>query len=84
MTKEEIKVAYLEWIKDYCNIKQLDHDDLPGGIKLALSELQKLDPLDFRITSEKIADLGQTYSNDGNIPKYIYNYLAPYRKIRFL
>ena len=82
MTKEELRVTYLEWIEDYCNDK-FDIGDLPGGIKLALDNLTELDPLSFNVSSEKLSDMSQTFTNDGNVPKFIYNWLSPYRKVRW-
>ncbi len=81
MTLVEIKLAYLEWIEDYTS-NQFDIDNLPGGIKLALDNLVELDPLDFNITSEKLSDMSQTYANDGNIPKFIYNWINPYKRLK--
>lgn len=81
MTPEEIKQAYLEWIEDYSNNK-FDKDNLPGGVKLALDNLVKIDPLRLNILSEKIADLSQTYTNDGNIPQFIYNWIKPYKRVK--
>lgn len=82
MTPEEIKQAYLNWIEDYCN-NEFDKDNLPGGVKLALDQLVEIDPLDFNIASEKLSDMSQTYANDGDIPKFIYKWLNPYKKLRW-
>jgi len=82
MTPEEIKQAYLNWIEDYCN-NEFDKDNLPGGVKLALDQLVEIDPLDFNIASEKLSDMSQTYVNDGDIPKFIYKWLNPYKKLRW-
>lgn len=82
MTKEELKLAYFAWIEDYCNDK-FDIDKLRGGVKLALDNLIELDPLSFNITSEKLSDMSQSFSNDGDVPKFIYNWLSPYRKIKW-
>lgn len=81
MAPGEIKQAYLEWIEDYTNNK-FDKDNLPGGVKLALDNLVKIDPLRLNILSEKIADLSQTYANDGNIPQFIYNWIKPYKRVK--
>lgn len=81
MTEEEIKLEYFKFIQDYTNNK-FDIDDLPGGIKLALNQLIEIDPMSFNVTSEKLSDLSQTFSNDGNIPKFILNYLNPYRRLK--
>lgn len=84
MTGEQIKQAYLDWIEDYCN-NTFDKDDLPGGVKLALDQLVKIDPLDFNIQSEKIGDLSQTFANDdGDIPNFIYKWIKPYKRLRSL
>lgn len=84
LTDEEIKQAYFEYIQDYCNNYDLNISSLKGGIKLALSELVKTDPMSFSVTSEKLSDLSQTFANDGGIPKHIINYLTPYKRIKSL
>lgn len=84
MTKEELKPLYIEWIKDYCNIKVINEDHLPGGVQLALDQLLELDPLQFNIASEGIDGLSQTFSNDGDIPKHIYKYLRPYKRVKII
>ena len=83
MTPEEIRKEYLEWIERYCNNK-FDEGNLPGGIKLALDNLIKLDPLSFNVVSEKLSDMSQTFSNDGGIPKFIYAWINPYVRLRSL
>ncbi|MGJ0848183.1 hypothetical protein ACR77J_15945 [Tissierella praeacuta] len=83
MTEIEVKQAYLEWIEDYTNNK-FDKDNLPGGIKLALNNLVELDPLSFNVVSEKLSDMSQTFTNDGNIPKFIYNWINPYKRLKSL
>lgn len=83
MTEEQIRQAYLDWIEDYCNNK-FDRDNLPGGIKLALDQLVEIDPLDFNIASEKLSDMSQAYANDGEIPKFIYNWISPYKRLKSL
>jgi len=83
MTEEQIKQAYLEWIGRYCNNK-FDMGNLPGGIKLALDNLVKLDPLEFNIASESLSDMSKTYVNDGDIPKFIYKWIDPYKRLRSL
>lgn len=82
MTEEELKQAYFQWIQDYTNNK-FDDEVLPGGVQLALDNLIELDPLSFNISSEKLSDMSQTFTNDGSVPKFIYNWLAPYRKVRW-
>lgn len=82
MTKEESRVTYFEWIQDYCN-NEFDIGDLPGGVRLALDSLVEIEPLSFNVVSEKLSDMSQTFSNDGNVPKYIFNWLDPYRKVRW-
>lgn len=83
MTQEEIKQLYLEWIEGYCNNK-FNKNNLPGGIKLALDQLIEIDPLNFNITSEKLSDMSQTYANDGDIPKFIYKWINPYKRLKSL
>lgn len=84
MTEEQVRQAYLEWIEDYCN-NEFDKDDLPGGVELALDQLVKIDPMDFNIKSESIGDLSQTFSSsEGDIPKFIYKWLNPYKRLKSL
>lgn len=84
MSEEDIRTAYLEWIEKYCNNK-FSKDSLPGGIKLALDQLVEIDPFTFNITSEKISDMSQTFSdNGGDIPGYIYKWIDPYKRLRSL
>lgn len=83
MTDEEIKTSYIEWMEMKTNNK-FDIDNLPGGIKLALEQLIKTDPLSFSVTSEKLSDMSQTFANDGGVPKIIMDYLKPYRVLRFI
>ena len=83
MTPEQLKQLYLEWIEDYCNNK-FDENNLPGGVQLAVNNLADLDPLQFNVTSEKLSDMSQTYANDGEIPKFIYNWIKPYVRLRSL
>ena len=79
---EVIKNLYLDWIKDYCNNQFTG--GIPGGVILALDKLMEIDPLQYNLTSEKLSDMSKTYANDGSIPKYILNWLAPYRKLKSL
>lgn len=83
MTEEQIRQAYLEWIEDYTNNK-FEKDKLPGGIRLALDNLMQLDPLSFNVVSEKLSDMSQTFANDGDIPKFIYNWINPYKRLKSL
>lgn len=83
MTREEMKIAYLEWIEDYTNNKF--KDDLPGGIKLALNLMVEIDPLKFNVVNEKLSDMSVTYANEGGgIPKHILNYISPYKRVKSL
>ena len=83
MPDVDIQELYLEWIEDYCNNK-FDKGNLPGGVKLALNQLVEIDPLDFNITSEKLSDMSQSYANDGDIPKFIYKWINPYKRLKSL
>ncbi|CDZ74863.1 hypothetical protein ING2D1G_0704 [Peptoniphilus sp. ING2-D1G] len=79
--REKLKGLYLSQIEDYCNVI-FDVENFPAGVQLALDELVKVDPMKFNLTSEKLSDMAKTYSdNGGNIPRYILNWLAPYRRI---
>lgn len=81
MAKEELKNTYLKWIEDYCNNK-FKLSELPAGVQLALDKLVEIDPLSFNLTSERIADLGKTYASTGDIPIFIYKWLAPYKRVK--
>lgn len=79
--QEKLRQLYMLQIEDYCNV-YFDHDNLPAGVQLALDELVKVDPMKFNLTSEKLSDMAKTYSdNGGDIPKYILNWLSPYRRV---
>lgn len=80
---EDLTADYLAWIEDYCR-NNFDPDNLPGGVKLALNNLVKTDPLSFNVTSEKIADLSQTFANSGGVPAFILEWLSPYRRLKSL
>lgn len=81
MALSSLETLYLEHIEDYCNVT-FNREHLPSGVKLALQELIKVDPMQFSVTSEKLSDMAKTYSdNGGGIPKYILNWLSPYRRI---
>lgn len=80
MAVDLLRELYLEWIEDYCNVL-FDSENLPAGVKLALDELVSTDPLQFGVTSEKIADMSVTYGGvDGSIPSYILNWISQYRR----
>lgn len=85
LTKEEeqelLRSLYLEQIEDFCNVT-FDEEDLPGGVRLALKELVKTNPMRYLLQSEKLADMSKTYGQaTGSIPAYIEAWLAPYRRI---
>lgn len=81
LEKEELIDLYLGWIEDYCN-SAFNKEKLPAGVQLALDKLVNIDPLSFNLTSERIADLGKTYASTGDIPIFIYKWLAPYKRVR--
>lgn len=80
-----LEELYLEWCMDYCN-NYFDKDNLPSGIKLAIQELVKIDPLQFGISSQSLHDMSITYAETGDsgIPKYILGWLEPYRRLKTL
>lgn len=84
MTSEDLKIAYLEFIEDETNNK-FDENNLPGGIKIALDLLVKLDPLDFDVVSEKLSDMSQTFAaNEKGIPLKVMAWLKPYYRLKSL
>ena len=84
MPDEAMRRTYLEQIEDYCNVT-FDLENLPGGIQLALQELIKIDPSEYRLASEKIDGLSKSYSaNNTDIPDYIKTWLSAYRRIHLV
>ena len=84
MTNEELSNQYLRWINDETN-NQFDLENLPGGVKIALDTLAKLDPLEFDVVSERIGDMSQTFErNGGGIPLKVMAWLKPYYRIKSL
>lgn len=80
MTEDEIRVAYLEWIKDYCNNDF--STGIPGGVSLALDKLVAQHGRDSNVASKTAVDLSQTFF-DSDIPKDIKRLLKPYRRPKF-
>lgn len=80
----ELKNLYIDWIEDETNNK-FDRDKLPAGVILANNLLTELDPLDFDVVSESIADLRQTFAtNEEGIPLKIMRWLKPYYRLKSL
>jgi len=77
--EKRLRALYLGWIEDYCRVEF--KEPYPNGVLLALENLTKNDPFSFSVTSEKLSDMAITYNNTGDLPKYIYNWLNPYRRI---
>ncbi len=85
MTDEEIRVAYLSWINDFCN-QEYTEDNMPGGVKLILNKLIAMDALPVgatNIRSESVADLSRSFGGtaDGELPTPIKILLYPYRRM---
>lgn len=84
MTKEELKSAYLEFIEDETN-NTFNKESLPGGVKISLDLLVKLDPLEFDIASESLSDMSQTFAtNEDGIPLKVMRWLKPYYRLKSL
>lgn len=84
MTPEELKIEYLKWIIDETN-NQFDVLCLPGGVKIALDMLVKLDPLQFDVVSESLSDMSQTFAtNEKGIPLKVMAWLKPYYRLKSL
>lgn len=81
MNDPEIKAAYLEWIKVYCNNDFAG--GVPGGVNLALEKLVAGHGKDSSIASEQVGDLSRSFF-DSDIPKDIKTLLRPYRRITFV
>lgn len=80
MTDQELKTAYLDWIKSYCNNDFAK--GVPGGVNLALDKLVARHGLDSNIASEQVGDLSRSFF-DSDIPKEIKSLLRPYRRLTF-
>lgn len=80
MTEQEIRDAYLDWIKGYCNNDFAK--GVPGGVGLALEKLVARHGQDSNISSEQVGDLSRSFFSD-DVPKEIKSILRPYRRIRF-
>lgn len=81
MTEQELREAYLDWIKSYCNNDFAE--GVPGGVNLALDKLVARHGQDSNIASEQVGDLSRSFF-DSDIPKDIKHFLRPYRKMRFV
>ena len=84
MTEQELRDAYLGWIKSYCNndFDETGIEVLPGGVTLALEKLVARHGQDSNIASEQVGDLSRSFFSD-DVPKEIKSILRPYRRIRF-
>ena len=85
MTDEQIKQAYKEWIKDYCNNDFLNEDEeeeLPGGVELALEKLEEMHSQSPNVASESVSDLSRSFFSS-DIPDNIKSLLRPYRRVSF-
>ncbi len=83
MTDEEIKEAYLEWVKVYCNNDFEDSEELPGGVKLALEMLLEINKQTPNVSSESVEGLSRSFAGS-DIPANVRSLLRPYRRGRFL
>lgn len=84
MDEKELRKSYLGFIEDETNNK-FNKDNLPGGVKISLDLLVKLDPLEFDVVSEKISDMSQTYAvNEDGIPLKVIRWLKPYYRLKSL
>lgn len=81
MTEQELREAYLDWIKSYCN--NSFSNGLPAGVKLALEKLVARHNQDSNIASEQVGDLSRSFF-DSDIPKDIKRLLKPYRRPSFV
>lgn len=81
MTEQEVREAYLEWIKDYCNNDFTN--GIPGGVNLALDKLVARHGQDSNIASEQVGDLSRSFF-DNDIPKDIKALLRPHRRLKYV
>ena len=83
MTDEELRTAYKEWIKDYCNNDFLNDEgveELPGGVELALDKLVN-DYETVGVVSESKGRISYDYA--AGIPPEIKSMLDQYRKMKW-
>lgn len=80
-TEQEVRDAYLEWIKVYCNNDFAG--GVPGGVNLAIEKLVARHGQDSNIASEQVGDLSRSFF-DSDIPKDIKSLIRPYRKVRYV
>ena len=57
-------------------------DTLPGGVKLALNEMESYDGQGQSVKSESLGDYSVTHWD--TLPSKVVSYLKPYRKVGFL
>lgn len=81
MAEQELRAAYLDWIKAYCNNDFAD--GVPGGVNLALDKLVARHGRDSNIASEQVGDLARSFF-DSDIPKDVKRLLRPYRRIKMI
>lgn len=81
MAEQEIRDAYLEWIKAYCNNDFAE--GVPGSVSLAIEKLVARHGQDSNIASEQVGDLSRSFF-DSDIPKDIKRLLKPYRRPVFV
>ena len=81
MNDQEIKAAYLDWIKSYC--KNDFASGVTGGVNLALEKLAARHIQDSNVASEQVGDLSRSFFGS-DLPKDIKALLRPYRRITFV
>jgi hypothetical protein len=81
MTDQELRDAYLEWIKSYCNNDF--GNGVPGGVNLVLDKLVASHGHDSNVSSEQVGDLSRSFF-DNDIPKDIKALLRPYRRLKYV
>ena len=83
MTDEELRTAYKDWIKDYCNNEFLNDEgveELPGGVELALNKLVNQHDR-IGVTSESKGRISVDYAE--GMPNEVLSMLKQYRKMKW-
>ncbi|AZO96137.1 hypothetical protein [Halocella sp. SP3-1] len=81
MTDEEIRAAYLELIKGYCNNNFIvdDIEVIPAPVNLAVDKLMEMDSVNPNLKSQTEGGIAASYHE--SLPPKIKMMIAPYRKL---
>jgi hypothetical protein len=71
---------YIDYVKEYCNNQFPGSEELPGGVKLAISKMIEFNLNKSGISSSSFGEVSYSYSLD--FPPSILRFLQPYSRIR--